>query len=219
MPYLLCEHKKQNTFWVCWLWSVSVLFRFVFEEGLGKAVLPCQAKPCFHLELDPEAQAPANIRKKKKNIGVCHWWDPGKSGFRTCMAVWVAIEPKNKGILALTTSRERNMLVAERFIQGLVKAHGRHPVSTGGGTWYPQACRFPKLKRHLHSPFEKGIIERTMQYIKDRTECFDDYFPCRLKNCKLKHVKNWLRFFVDYHNSELIASKWTEPKYCSQDIS
>ena len=121
--------------------------------------------------------------------------------------LWVAIEPKNKGILALTTSRERNMLVAERFIQGLVKAHGRHPVSTDGGTWYPQACRFLKLKRHLHSPFEKGIIERTMQYIKDRTECFDDYFPCRLKNCKLKHVKNWLRFFVDYHNSELIASK------------
>ena len=123
------------------------------------------------------------------------------------MALWVAIEPKNKGILALTTSRERNMLVAERFIQGLVKAHGRHPVSTGGGTWYPQACRFLKLKRHLHSPFEKGIIERTMQYIKDRTECFDDYFPCRLKNCRLEHVKNWLRFFVDYHNSELYVAK------------
>ena len=93
-----------------------------------------------------------------------------------------------------------------------VKAHGRHPVSTDGGTWYPQACRFLKLKRHLHSPFEKGIIERTMQYIKDRTECFDDYFPCRLKNCKLKHVKNWLRFFVDYHNSELYVAKRTEPE-------
>jgi putative transposase len=43
-----------------------------------------------------------------------------------------------------------------------------------------------------------------MQYIKDRTlESFDDYFPCRLENCKLKHVKNWLNLFIDYHNKEL----------------
>jgi hypothetical protein len=37
---------------------------------------------------------------------------------------------------------------------------------------------------------KKRSIERTMQYIKDRTECFDDYFPCRKKNCKLKYVLN-----------------------------
>jgi putative transposase len=43
--------------------------------------------------------------------------------------------------------------------------------------WYPQACQFLKLEHHLHSPFEKSIIERTIQYIKDRTENFDDYFP------------------------------------------
>ena len=42
-----------------------------------------------------------------------------------------------------------------------------------------------------------------MQYIKDRTECFDDYFPCRKKKCKLKHVINWMNLFVDYHNKEL----------------
>jgi hypothetical protein len=50
-----------------------------------------------------------------------------------------------------------------------------------------------------------------MQYIKDRTESFDDYFPCRLKNCKLKQVKNWLNLFVDYHNKELKPVNWTEP--------
>ena len=61
-----------------------------------------------------------------------------------------------------------------------------------------------KLEHHLHSSFEKSIIERTMQYIKDRIkECFDDYFPCRKKKCKLEHVKNWLNIFVDYHNKDL----------------
>ena len=118
--------------------------------------------------------------------------------------LWVAIEPESKRILSLSFSKERNMFVAERFIGGgLFKINGKHPVSTDGGTWYPIACRFLGLEHHDHSSYEKSIIERTMQYIKDRTESVDDYFPCRLKNCKLKHVKNWLNLFIYYHNKEL----------------
>ncbi len=95
------------------------------------------------------------------------------------------------------------MFIAERFISGLVKIYGKQPISTdGGGTWYPQACRFLKLKHHVHSPLEKSLIERTIQYIKNRTESFDDYFPCKLENCKLKHVINWMNLFVEYHNKE-----------------
>jgi putative transposase len=116
--------------------------------------------------------------------------------------LWVAIDAKSKEILALSISKERNMFVAEMFISDLVKAHGRHPVSTDGGTWYPMACRFLKLKHHIHYHVEKSLIKRTIQYIKDKTECFDDYFPCRTRNCKLKHVRNWMNLFVDYHNRE-----------------
>jgi putative transposase len=118
--------------------------------------------------------------------------------------LWIAIEPKNKQILAASISKERNMFVADRFISGLVTTYGKHGISTDGGTWYPQACRFLRLKHHIHSTLEKSLIERTMQYIKDRTESFDDYFPCRIKNCRLKHVINWLNLFVDYHNKEVI---------------
>ena len=38
------------------------------------------------------------------------------------------------------------------------------------------------------------------QHIKDRTESFDDYFPCRKDNCKLMHITNWLKLFVDMYN-------------------
>ena len=72
--------------------------------------------------------------------------------------LWVAIEPRNRQILALNISKERNMLIAERFISGLVRIHGKHPVSTDRGTWYPQACRFLNLNHHIHSSFEKSII-------------------------------------------------------------
>ncbi len=117
--------------------------------------------------------------------------------------LWVAIDNSTKRILGLNISKERNMFVAGRFIADLVKNHGKHPISTDGGTWYPQACKFLKINHHIHSFYQKSIIERTMQYIKDRTESFDDYFPCGRKKCKLKHVKNWLNLFVDYHNKEI----------------
>lgn len=44
--------------------------------------------------------------------------------------LWVAIEPENRQILALSLSKERNMFVAERYLSGLVKVYGKHPVST-----------------------------------------------------------------------------------------
>jgi putative transposase len=115
--------------------------------------------------------------------------------------LWVAIGFESKEILGISISKERNMPLAEQFISRLVKIHGQHPVSTDGGTWYPQACRFLALPhRHIHSSYERSIIETTIQYIKDRTECFDDYFPYRKRNCKLLHVWNWLNRFLGYHN-------------------
>jgi putative transposase len=59
------------------------------------------------------------------------------------------------------------------------------------------------LEHRLHSSYEKSIVERTIEYLKDRTEAFDDYFPCiRRRNgiCNLQHVHKWLILFVFMHN-------------------
>jgi transposase-like protein len=41
--------------------------------------------------------------------------------------VWVAIEPVNKVIIVgIRISFERNMLIAEQFLKGLVKKYGKH---------------------------------------------------------------------------------------------
>ena len=119
--------------------------------------------------------------------------------------LWVAIEPKDKEILSINISKERHMFVAERFLSNLLEEYGKHPISTDGGTWYPQACKFLEVGHHIHSSFEKSIIERTIQYIKDRTEGFDDYFLCKRKKCKLKHVINWFNLFIDQYNKEIIC--------------
>jgi putative transposase len=98
------------------------------------------------------------------------------------------------------------MFVAENFIRSLVEKYGRHTIYTDGGTWYPkQACNFLHLKHRLHSPLEKSLIERVMQYFKDRTECFDDYYPCTTKknNCDLSHVYNWIKLFIYLYNTTI----------------
>ena len=119
--------------------------------------------------------------------------------------LWIAIDPENKQILAVSVSKERNMFVAERFLSGLVKDYGNHPVSTDGGTWYPQACEFLQMDHHIHSSLEKSLIERKIQYVKDRTEGFDDYFPCRKRKCKLEHIKQWIKMFAYHHNDNIKA--------------
>jgi putative transposase len=149
---------------------------------------------------------PKKYRKNKKIIEFIIDETAIKAGSELVW-LWVIIEPKDKEILvAVDISKERNMfVVAERFLSHVLDKYGKHQVSSDGGTWYPQACKFLNLYHHIHSSFEKSIIERTMQYIKDRTENFDDYFPCKKNKCKLNHIKQWLKLFVYHHNREIIS--------------
>ena len=115
--------------------------------------------------------------------------------------LWFCIEPINSSVLGIYISEERIMLIFEKFIRSLVSKYGKHTVYTDEGTWYPEACNVIGLKHHLHSPFEKSLMERVNQYFKDRTEGFDDYYPCMQKDeCNLFHVYNWIQFFVSMYN-------------------
>ncbi len=102
---------------------------------------------------------------------------------------WIVIESIYKEILSFHIIIERNMFVAERILSQVVNKYGLHSVSLDSSTWYPPACRILKLENHIHSSFEKSMIERTIQYMKDKTESFDDYFPCKKNKCKLNHIK------------------------------
>jgi putative transposase len=114
--------------------------------------------------------------------------------------LWIATEPVHHSILGIHISEQRNMLVASKFIESLIIKYGCHPVYSDGGTWYPEACSALGLKHYLHSPYEKSTIERVNQYLKDRIEGFDDYYPCIKKDCNLVHIYNWISFFVSMYN-------------------
>src|SRR5947208_12458164 len=90
-------------------------------------------------------------------------------------------------------------VVAERFLDGVTKEYGRHPVSTDGGTWYPQACKFLKLKHHIHLPYEKSIIEKEQfNMLKIEQKVLMIIFPCtsERRRCKLEHILNVFNLYI-----------------------
>jgi putative transposase len=95
--------------------------------------------------------------------------------------LWVAVvEPIHYRILGVHISKHRNLLVAESFLKSLVKLYGKHIVYSDGGSWYPEACKSLELKHILRTRFEKGIIQRAIEYVNDRTEVLMiNHYPCR----------------------------------------
>src|SRR5918999_5436907 len=118
--------------------------------------------------------------------------------------LWVATEPINRMLIGVYLSRHRNTLIAEAFLRSLVELYGKHTVYSDGGTWYPEACSSLGLEHKLHTYLKKSLIERVIQYFKDRTENFDDYYPCtKLGLCNLSHVYKWLGLFVFMRNARI----------------
>ena len=82
--------------------------------------------------------------------------------------------------LMVHMSRERTIFVC---IINSSKNYGRDLAEENsylqdGARWYNDACKWLRLKHQVYGNELKNKIERFIQKIKDRTECFDDHFPC-----------------------------------------
>jgi putative transposase len=117
--------------------------------------------------------------------------------------LWIAYEPNLKSCLMMHLSRERTILVCYQFFRQLRNRYGsRKNIYTDGARWYDDACKWLRLKHHVYDTGLKNLMERFVQQIKDRTECFDDHFPCRKQNCNKQHVWNWLKLFILYLHTD-----------------
>jgi putative transposase len=112
--------------------------------------------------------------------------------------LWIAYEPTLNRCLMMNLSRERTIFVCYQFFRRLKNRYGRKPVFTDGARWYNDVCKWLRLNHQVYDSELKNLMERFVQQIKDRTECFDDHFPCRKHNCNKQHVWNWLKLLVLY---------------------
>jgi len=89
--------------------------------------------------------------------------------------LWIAYEPYINKYLLMDISKDRTTLRCYYFIKRLRRLYGsKYTVYTDGAHYYNQACRWLRIKHVVYNQEDKNIIERAVQYIKDRTECFDD---------------------------------------------
>jgi putative transposase len=90
--------------------------------------------------------------------------------------LWVVVvEPIHYRILGVHISKHRNMLVAESFLKSLVKIYGKHIVySDDGGSMVSRSLQLTGTKTYTPYTIWKSIVERAIEYVKDRTEGFDD---------------------------------------------
>jgi putative transposase len=83
-----------------------------------------------------------------------------------------------------------NILTALTFIKR-VKAlyRSRMKVLTDGAQYYRTACKFLSLDHDVYDLRLRNVMERIIQYVKDRTRDFDDYIPCRKERCDKMHAQ------------------------------
>jgi putative transposase len=85
----------------------------------------------------------------------------------------------------------------------------RKPILTDGVRWYNDACKWLRLKHYVYAADLKNLMERFIQKIKDRTECFDDHFPCTKKDgCNILHVYNWLKLYILYVHTNMDKTRF-----------
>jgi putative transposase len=124
--------------------------------------------------------------------------------------LWIAYEPNLNVCLMMHLSRERTIFVCYQFFKQLRNRYGRKPILTDGASWYNDACKWLRLPHQVYGTELKNLMERFIQQIKDRTECFDDHFPCRKKeNCDRQHVWNWLKLFLLYLHVGMDRKRFT----------
>ena len=125
--------------------------------------------------------------------------------------LWVALDPENRKFLGFYISRTRNILVAHMFLRWLVKRYGRKPLYTDEAVWYPAAARWNGLKHYVYEDDLKNVMERFIETVKDRLECFDDYFPCLKEHCNCSHVHNWFSVYALLYNQVRVHTTLGSP--------
>jgi putative transposase len=123
--------------------------------------------------------------------------------------LWIAYEPNIRSCLMLHISKDKTIFVCYQFFKQLRRKYGRKLIYTDGARWYNTACKWLRLKHIVYETGMKNLMERFIQQIKDRTECFDDHFPCRMKDCTREHVWNWLKMFILFLHMKTDRIKFT----------
>ena len=78
---------------------------------------------------------------------------------------------------------------------------------TDGAPYYKASCKILNLKHGLYSSEIRNLMERIVQYVKDRTKLFDNYIPCIKEECDEEHAENLLKSIIIMLNETWINGR------------
>jgi len=100
-----------------------------------------------------------------------------------------------------------NIFTALTFMKKIKAIYrSRMKVLTDGAQYYRAACKFLNLDHDVYDSRLRNLMERIIQYVKDRTRDFDDYIPCRRKKCDKRHAQMLLGS-IGYMINEVYLNK------------
>jgi transposase-like protein len=106
------------------------------------------------------------------------------------MVLYVAFEPRLCRIAYMRFFEAANILTALTFIERIKALYrSRMKVLTDGVQYYRTACKFLSLDHDVYDSWLRNLMERIIQYVKDRTKDFDDYIPCRRERRDKRHAQ------------------------------
>jgi putative transposase len=106
------------------------------------------------------------------------------------LVLFVAFEPRLRRIVYMRFFEVANIFTALTFMKK-VKAlyRSKMKILTDGAQYYRTACKFLNLDHDVYDLRLRNVMERIVQYVKDRTKDFDDYIPCRRERCDKRHAQ------------------------------
>ncbi len=111
--------------------------------------------------------------------------------------LWIDYELYINKYLLMHISKDKTVLTCYYFIKKLRRLYGSKYTITYRWSLLLSSSLADDL---VYNQEDRNIMERTIQYIKDRSkECFDDNFPCKDDYSKEHANKNWLSIDVVFN--------------------
>jgi transposase-like protein len=106
------------------------------------------------------------------------------------VALFTAFEPHLRRIVYMKIFEVTNIFTALAFIKRSEAVYrSRVRMLTDGVQYYRTTCKFLNLDHDVYDSRFRNFVERIVQYIKDRTEDFGDYIPCRRERCDRRQLR------------------------------
>jgi hypothetical protein len=98
-----------------------------------------------------------------------------------------------------------NILTSLIFIKRVRAIFGSNiTILADGSPYYKASCRILNLRHGLYSLEIRNLMERIIEYVKDKTKLFDNYIPCINDGCDEEHAEMLLKSIMIMMNETWI---------------